>query len=238
MDEFGFIITRHVNSEETNEYWQESCRCIRKYYPNTPIVIIDDASNQDLVKGVITTNCIVIQSEYPKRGELLPYVYLKKHRWFKKAVIMHDGVFLTGSLKVDDITNVRFLWHFGLSDCHQPDINRLCNIFPEATELRNRFYSGNWLGCFGVQSVITLEFLDTLPLGLLIPHIENREARCALERVFSLLCVLRAPKLYENSSLFGSIFDCQKWGYSFKEYKRDGPSFSLNHRPIKVWTGR
>jgi len=238
MYEFGFIITRHVNAEETNEYWQESCRCIRKFYPNTPIVIIDDVSNQDLVKGDLPTNCTVIQSEYPKRGELLPYVYLKKHRWFKKAAIMHDGVFLTGPLKVDDITDVRFLWHFNANDFHLADINRLCNILPEATVLRNRFYSGIWFGCFGVQTVITIEFLDTLPLGLLIPHIENREARCALERVFSLLCVLRVAKLYENPSLFGNIFECQKWGYSFKEYKRDGSPVSLTHRPIKVWTGR
>lgn len=235
MDEVGFIITRHVNTEETNQYWQESCRCIRKFYPDIPIIIIDDGSNQALVKGDLPTNCSVVQSEYPKRGELLPYVYLKKHRWFKKAVIMHDAVFLTGPLKIDNITDVRFLWHFPANPLQcQPDFNRLCNVLPEAVELRKMFYTTPWAGCFGVQSVITLEFLDTLPLELLIPHITTRDARCALERIFAFLCILRIPNFYEKLSLFGDIHHCQKWGYSFKQYKEDG----VIMHPIKVWSGR
>jgi hypothetical protein len=148
---------------------------------------------------------------------------------------MHDAVFLTGPLKIDDITNVRFLWHFSSNpeQC-QPNFYSLCNVLTVAVELRKIFYTTAWAGCFGVQSAITLEFLDTLPLELLIPHIVTRDARCALERIFAFLCVLRVPNFYDNISLFGDIYHCQKWGYSFKQYKEDG----VIMRPIKVWSGR
>ena len=34
MQTFGFIMTRHVCNNATNELWKESYRCIRKHYPN------------------------------------------------------------------------------------------------------------------------------------------------------------------------------------------------------------
>jgi hypothetical protein len=40
----GFIILRHVNSEESDHYWKSAYESIRKYYSN-PIVIIDDNSS-------------------------------------------------------------------------------------------------------------------------------------------------------------------------------------------------
>jgi hypothetical protein len=41
----GFVFTRHVNSYETNEIWIECYSQIRKYYPTSLIMIIDDNSN-------------------------------------------------------------------------------------------------------------------------------------------------------------------------------------------------
>ena len=43
--DYGFIITRHVNSEKTNKYWNNAIICIRTFYPQKKIVIIDDNSN-------------------------------------------------------------------------------------------------------------------------------------------------------------------------------------------------
>ena len=51
MDSYGFIITRHVNSEKTNKYWNKCVRCIRKFYPLRKIIIIDDNSNSDFIKA-------------------------------------------------------------------------------------------------------------------------------------------------------------------------------------------
>ena len=37
----GFIILRHVNSKSTDRYWKRSYDCVRKFYPENEIVIID-----------------------------------------------------------------------------------------------------------------------------------------------------------------------------------------------------
>ena len=79
---FGFIMTRHVNSEKTNNYWNNSIRCIRRFYPDTKIIIIDDNSNYEFVKADYEyKNIEIIQSEYKGRGELLPYFYFYKNRY-------------------------------------------------------------------------------------------------------------------------------------------------------------
>jgi GR25 family glycosyltransferase involved in LPS biosynthesis len=45
-------MTRHVNSEKTNNYWNNSILCIRRFYPDVKIIIIDDNSNYEFVKAV------------------------------------------------------------------------------------------------------------------------------------------------------------------------------------------
>ena len=49
MTETGFIILRHVNNKQTNEYWQECYRRIRTFYPEHKIIIIDDNSDSRFV---------------------------------------------------------------------------------------------------------------------------------------------------------------------------------------------
>ena len=51
MSNYGFIITRHVNSETTNKYWNQSVKLIRSFYPLRKIVIIDDNSDQNFIKA-------------------------------------------------------------------------------------------------------------------------------------------------------------------------------------------
>ena len=83
MNTYGFIITRHVNSENTNKYWNQNVKLIRTFYPLRQIVIIDDNSTQEFVKADHQyKNLTIIQSEYPGRGELLPYIYYLKYKWF------------------------------------------------------------------------------------------------------------------------------------------------------------
>ena len=49
MTTFGFIITRHVNSENTNRYWNHSIKLLRRLYPNNKIIIIDDNSDKNFL---------------------------------------------------------------------------------------------------------------------------------------------------------------------------------------------
>lgn len=94
-DLYGFIMTRHVNSELTNKYWNQSVKLLRTFYPLRKIVIIDDNSNYEYVKSDCEyKNVEIIQSEFPGRGELLPYYYFLKYKFFQNAIIIHDGVFI------------------------------------------------------------------------------------------------------------------------------------------------
>ena len=91
----GFIISRHVRDVTTNYYWNFAVQSIRKHYPHLQIVIIDDNSDYNFVKQFTEyTNVKIINSEFNGRGELLPYIYLLKYRFFENALIMHDSVFI------------------------------------------------------------------------------------------------------------------------------------------------
>ena len=74
----GFIILRHVSSEENNRYWIKSYQHVRNFHPDVPIMIIDDNSNQNFLTNIELFKTIVVYSDYPKRAELLPYLYYKK----------------------------------------------------------------------------------------------------------------------------------------------------------------
>ena len=75
MGSVGFIILRHVNSYVTDKYWKLCYDCIRKYYPENDIVIIDDNSHPEYVSYKSIYKTKIIEAPYPKRGELLPYLY-------------------------------------------------------------------------------------------------------------------------------------------------------------------
>ena len=111
MTEIGFIITRHVNNELTNQYWIYCVKSIRQYYPENNILIIDDNSNYDFVTDEEFYKTTVIQSEYPGRGELLPYYYYLHNKLFDIAVIIHDSVFINKHIDFN-VENYKFLWDF------------------------------------------------------------------------------------------------------------------------------
>ena len=69
MNSYGFIITRHINSETTNKYWNQSVKLLRTFYPERKIIIIDDNSNQNFVKADFDyKNITIITSEFPRSG--------------------------------------------------------------------------------------------------------------------------------------------------------------------------
>ena len=79
---FGFILSRHVNSETTNKYWNTCIKQLNLIYPETSIVIIDDNSNYEYITNIDLYKTTIIQSEYPQRGELLPYYYYLHNKLF------------------------------------------------------------------------------------------------------------------------------------------------------------
>jgi hypothetical protein len=239
----GFIFTRHVNSKETNEYWIESYKKIRQFYPQNFIMIIDDNSNYKYITQPETlhlTNCFIIQSEFPQSGELNSYYYFNKYNIFDKAVIIHDSTFIQTHINFDQITDIKYLWHFHHDWDNQQDEKNIIELaIKNKKEVLLQYDKKDlWYGTFGIQAVITRDFLNKLierfNIFNLLKHVNTRKQRMAIERIFGLLCSIQKPELYDEPSLFGIIHDYCKWGYTYQDYKNN-----LSNLPIiKVWTGR
>lgn len=258
MSNYGFIITRHVNSETTNKYWNQCVKLIRSFYPLRRIVIIDDNSNYDFVKADFDyANTTIIQSEYPKRGELLPYIYYLKHKWFPNAVIIHDSLFIHKKIAFEYFsTPVMPLWHHEYDQENKTNILRIASTLKNNHKLLKKINNSNEvvnsLGfnnddkfnlCFGGQCYIKLSFLERLEnkykLTNMIPAIKCRTDRCSLERILGLLFCEEYPNLLNVKSLFGDIMASPNaFAYNYEHYNNDFKSKNI-HRPfVKVWTGR
>ena len=230
----GFIILRHISKKEHNLFWIECYDSIRKFYPDFPIVIIDDNSNYDFITHKDLYNCTIINSEFPKRGEFLPYYYFLKFKFFDTAVIIHDSVFINS--KIDfNINDFIFLWHFEHDWDQIPDETKMIKSFNDS-EL-TKFYQNKslWKGCFGAMSIIQYDYLkfvnDKYNLDLLIPLITSRFNRCSFERVIA--CLLFINSKNNKFSLFGDIHKYSKWDIHFFN------KHNYKHLPIiKIWSGR
>ena len=256
MEKYGFIMTRHVNSEKTNNYWNNSILCIRRFYPDVKIIIIDDNSNYEFVKPQYEyKNIQIIQSEYKGRGELLPYYYFYKNKFFENAFIIHDSIFIHRKINFDKIKNVDVLplWHFN------PDKENVTNSIHLVSNFRNNFLLykqltlseitvlGNkqeWYGCFGVQSYINHNFLVRISnkynIFTLLNKVKSRPDRCCLERIFGLIFNLESGVTKKYKSFFGNIHDYNSaFDYTYDKYKHD---LTINKKLpksiIKVWSGR
>lgn len=259
IDDFGFIITRHVNSETTNKYWINCINCIKNYYKDKKIIIIDDNSNYDFIdeKCFKDDNKIkIIKSEYPGRGELLPFYYYHKNKFFNNAVIIHDSVFIHNKIDFDLLINKKIdvipLWHFNADRDNYLNTYKIASLLNNSLSIQKKI-TGNddgllslkqykWYGCFGVQCFINHNFLNSIvakyKLFNLLHRINNRADRCSLERIFGAIFSIENKELYKYKSIFGNIYVHQKWSYNYNQYISDCNQRKINKSIIKVWTGR
>ena len=243
VETLGFIILRNVTNPTTNEYWKECFRCIRRFYPNNRILIIDDNSNKQFVTNDVLNNTMIIESEFPKRGEFLPYYYYLRTNFCQKVVILHDSMFIKRNINFNGmVSDYKFLIHFGKENINDPEsfqsqfklLRSLNNT--NLTTFYNKKDEGSWSGCFGSMSVITYDFLkqidDEFHLTRLIPVITQRVDRCAFERILG--CMLQYK--HRNSSLMGHIVYNLDWSIDYNKYKNHKYNFRM---PIvKVFSGR
>jgi len=256
---YGFIITRHVNSETTNKYWNQCVKLIRIYYPLKQIIIIDDNSNQDFLKGDYEyQNVTIIQSEYPGRGELLPFIFFLKHKWFENAVILHDSVFIHNRIPFESImVPVLPLWHHKYDKEYRTNLLRIVTSLTNNSKIKYNINGGDnnlsllratksepiQILCFGCQCYINLEFLEKLEKKYTITNLVDvvtcRKDRCGLERIMGLIFCQEFPDLKKTVSLFGSILKHYKgFSYNYDQYIEDFNNKKVPHSFVKVWTGR
>lgn len=255
--DYGFIITRHVTCSKTNKYWNQCVKVLRVLYPSKQIVIIDDNSDYSFVEAEFDyKNIQIIQSEFPKRGELLPYYYLLKHQFFANAVIIHDSVFFHKRINFETFVKrgikVLPLWFFPADDENITNTLRIIQNLRNPQIIQDKLTlqqpllrlmpNNKWNGCFGVQSYINLQFLKHIEtkyhLLNLVGAVHSRADRCCLERIFGCIFCTESPNAQQQQSLLGNIFSYCTWGYTFDEYMEN---FQKGHAPkivVKVWTGR
>jgi hypothetical protein len=233
MTQIGFIMLRHVNNELTNIYWNHCYDCIRKYYPEYSILIIDDNSKYEYITERTLYKTTIINSEYHGRGELLPYYYYLHNKLFDTAIIIHDSVFINKYIDMS-VNKYKLLWEFD-ADCDNiEDVKNMINLFNDKELLNLYDNKGLWKGCFGGMSIITHDYLTFInnkyDISKLLACVLTRYNRCSFERVIA--CLLQKNEKKEET-LLGNILHYCSWGISFKE--KD----NYMHLPfIKVWTGR
>lgn len=241
--EYGFIFTRCVINNETNDYWIECYNKIRYYYPFHPIMIIDDHSNPFYITQIKLINCHIIYSEFePRKGELLAYYYYFKFGeiFAKKAIILHDSTFINTYIDFDVKERIKFIWCFSHEyDKPEEEIKLLLPLSSNAELLE--FYNNKklWLGCFGVQSIIELSFLKLIVnkynLFILLDYIKGRNERYHIERIFGVICNYEEPS--SIISLCGNIHNYKlPWGFSYNDYLKNELLHELPF--IKIWHGR
>ena len=162
----GFIILRNVRDEVTGEYWKISYTCIRKFYPENHIIIVDDNSDYDYIdlnfqKNLYNT--FVVRSDYPARGEILPYYYLLQYDIFSTACIIHDSVFINSQLNTQ-VETYKFLLEFSChTNAYREEETNMISVLDNNKEIMNYYKKSNiWKGCFGVMTIITKKHLTEI----------------------------------------------------------------------------
>ncbi len=234
MKSYGFIILRHVNNELSNTYWIRCIKSIREYYPENDILIIDDNSDYNFITNETLYKTTIINSEYHKRGELLPYYYYLHNKLFDVAIIIHDSVFINKYVDMS-VETYKFLWEFEHTwdYLYTYDETKMINIFNDV-ELKE-FYENKdlWKGCFGGMTIITHDYLTHInskyDISKLLEHVLTRYNRCTFERVIG--CLLH--KEGRTASLLGDIHKYCGWELTINDID------NCKHLPIiKIWTGR
>lgn len=238
-ESIGFIVTRHIVNRLTNQYWIQCYLSIRRYYIENLIVFIDDNSDYAYVNSgdVKMRNVRVINSEYPKRGELLSFIYFIREKYFETAVIIHDSVFINSFINFD-VETFRIFWDFKkINDAHILDqLYEILGVFEEHAALESFYENQEKIGIFGAMIVIKHDVLmrvhQKYNFDLLLDKVVTRDHRSAFERVLAILLYSTFPD-EKPKKIFCDIHDYCKWGIKYLNYN------SYRHLPvIKIWTGR
>ena len=238
---FGFIVTRHVGCDKTNKYWKICYESIRKYYNNL-IVIIDDHSNYNYISNKVLDNTIIINSNNIfNSGEFLTYYYYIKYKFFNKAIILHDSMFINNYINFDNYENC-YLWYFKKLHENFEEEQNYIKLLKNNDKLLDFHKDIEWLGCFGCCSVITWNYLQYIEtkynLSILINHIKTRLNRCYFERVIA--CIL----YFENNDINNVCGDIHEYPdsffYTYDKYVIDFNNNNINKNLniIKIWSGR
>jgi hypothetical protein len=232
----AFVILTHVSKPEHHSIWQRCVESVKKWHPESKIIIIDDNSSLPIV-----TDIPVIRSEFPGAGEILPYYYFAKYQWARRMIVLHDSMFLQSRIPLGNF-HFKFLWSFKkFKHVNETDISKYLGMinqdFLHWNTVQGRLW---WLGCFGVASVISLNLIKFLEMKYNIWNIWTRMTRtksdrCVLERAFAIVMFAEGIITLQDNSLFGCKNEFEDHELEF--FLKDPPEYK-KYPVIKVCYGR
>lgn len=248
----GFVILRCVRKPAVAAYYKHSYACIRKHYPDTPILIVDDHSLPSLIDAkfdLAMEHTTIIHSKFPPGcGEALPYYYYLQHHEFDMAIILHDSVFVNRPLNfLGNVKNFKILWSIRKKFGWQPrDQKRIISSLDKSNGLlhfHDHQYQ-HWDAAFGGMCVVTHRYLHTIhkehDLDKLVRSVSTRYQRMSFERVIGcILCFHCQDKAkHKNDHVcLGVIGNYCKWNIKYNSIQMK--QYAASELPlIKVWSGR
>ena len=228
QENITFIILRHMKEQKHKELWFNCYQSVLSFYPSSKIIVIDDNSKITDERDFIIKKECLIHSDFKGAGEFLPYYYFLKYKWSPKMFFLHDSMSIKYPLSIEHFkTDISPLWHF---ERHEWDNKERILYYIDklnyAEDVKDLFYSPEkWYGCYGVACIASLSSLQLIEskyniFSSIIPYVNCREDRMALERIMGLILT---KEFGLKSGLFGSVLE--KNG-EFKNLK-DGPVSKL-----------
>ena len=207
----GFVIGRHIAKADHVALCSRAHASVRRFYPDSPILIVDDNSPLEGPDDY-DAQTSVVRSTFPGAGEFGLYYYYHHTRAFDRAVFLHDSMVINRPLDLSNAHAIKYLWHFAYHESlwqHVNDVERLLSELADREGAERKYRSNAWTGMFGCCCSLTWSCLDRIvqryQLFRLLPKVNTRATRCAMERV---LGILFSEELRQDSpSLNGNIFE-------------------------------
>jgi hypothetical protein len=236
---FTFLIPACINNDVQYRQLLRCIESIQTYHDHSDIIIISTGQQEINIES---KNIKIFKPIYKNIGELQPFYFILNHSKTDLNVTMHDSMLLNKKLEIDNVRDIKFLWHATNHRLHwdiikepETEYNTAHDIVSHTDLIRhliNKNFSGKlaeygnymldnkeqWaVGC-GVSCVIRKNYLKLLDDACGIIKFFNtlytRRHRIAAESILPIIC-----KYYDyNKNLEDSISGCVYDGITTNPY--------------------
>lgn len=237
-----FYVSHYPNSELACKMLSVCVESIQKYYPDSECWVLYTPSKYDVklpahaklhIEETPVLNSSVIGGfkKYLDSGET------------RKAIFIHDSIFLKGNFSTLLDSPFGFLWHF--SEYTKISDIELQYYRTEASDFLENYPELNWVGCFGCclfsDRPSLLRLWNSINFVSYTIHPQRAKALMDLERVMAIHAyALGLIPQGQTRSLCGNIFDMPN---NFREWYTGQDLCDIERIPysqpaIKAWCKR
>jgi hypothetical protein len=252
----GYYIMTFVRNDADLFSLRRCIESIMHFDKQYHITVIDDNSPFTIEAFNIPRVNLIKNTYHPRSGEMFPYWYNTTFRVYDVFIMMHDSMVLKRTIP-DLFWNkpCSMLWYFE-SARHMPhitaNVRQICSSIANGNNLFNKYmhHMTQWVGCFGVSSMMQQSFLDGLfkkyDFEGLIKQVNNRPKREACERLMGVMisfelgkrvtmencmnkCIFKHPEGFDWGNDKNALMPLGELLKKFEHY---------NSYLIKTWKGR